>query len=1481
MQTPDIWKFPKHQRGEYIFFTPGRDQDSVYDNLPNPPELNPENNPYRGLKPFEKEHTHLFFGRQELIQQLFTQVSRFHQQFTVVLGISGSGKSSLVKAGLIPKLEQNEINLIEGCLLSLAILEVLPYFPIQYLPISYTYQWKILETIRPTSNPFQEFVRAFQPLINISIKELKNNPRNLINGINQWAKQKPHHKLLLFIDQFEELITQATKTSFHKEEKQDSWLDKAKNIFQSNKSEEIISESIKEVQPEWEIFLNFLANILQNCPQLSIVVTLRSDFEPRFAESILNPYWHRFLVRPMRRDELREVVETPAAENALYFEPANLIDRLVDEVYQMPGALPLLSFTLSELYVDLYDKWKGNEKSDRSLTVDQEFEKQGGVAGSLTRRMNEEYQQIGKPDFKSKRLIFTGLFDDKCSNPLLINTLLFEQEIEKLYQVTMRRIMLRMVEIEGGETVKKRVLESELTYSSDLENKRVKTVLDCLVKNRLIVTGKDISGKPYYEPAHDFLVRGWEQLQNWIKEYQEDLTLKERLTPAANDWENVKENYQPKSILDKTEPVINVIDKVCLVIENSLVKFPNFLWQRLGRSQSQESSLKEKPMQFLWHTNPYLDVLNREINTEDNWLNRIEKQFVKESILKKRRDDSWFQRFVSIFILGLSGLTIIAFIQRRNAELNRADSLAQTALTSWNEGFKNLDSLISAIKATKLMKKYNVNKPIVIDALYKTLSQTWELNNLKGHDNAVTSFSISPNNQILASGSYDDTIKLWNINTGKKICTITGHSDSIYSVSFSFDGKILASASSNSSVPFDNDFLRNDDNSIKIWDSNTCQEIMTLTGHEKDDAFSSAVVNSVSFNPHNNHNNVPILASGSTDKTIKLWNTQTGEVICTLTGHNDSVHSVNFSPDGKMLVSGSSDRTIKLWNTQNLENCQSIQQGVRTLNGHNESVNSVSFSLDGKMLVSGSGQLGGSKSNSIIKLWNLETLEEIHTFEGHTSLVNSVSFSPNGEILASGSHDQTIKLWDINTKNEIQTLKGHNYTVTSVGFIEDRNNPILISTSGDRTIRFWNPNTIKKIETIDGHDNSVDNIIFSPNNPILASASRDNTIKLWNIETGKIIHTLEHEGVKSIRFNPDGNILASGSTNVINLWNVSTGAKIHNLEHPYVNNIIFDPNKKILASQGMHNIKLWNIETGEIIHDLTHGRVNSIRFSQNGDKQILISEGYYHIKFWDVETGQEINNSQEDNKIFNYDTNNSILSRNGKILAFKNFYCRTATINRPRTDISSLTFQDKVCDRSGDFDTLSIRFERFIQKIDNDFITFWQINQDKTITEIHSPKTECNNFTFLGFSKDDRILVSQCPGKDTIELWNTQTGQKVYILKHDRVKQIYFTEYEDKKILASVSLNNTIKIWDLKTGKVIKVIEGFDSFISNISFNFDGQILAIGYSNGNINLRHRLLGWGLDDLMKQSCDRIRNYLIYNNSTLSQEDKKLCKDITKK
>jgi WD40 repeat protein len=265
------------------------------------------------------------------------------------------------------------------------------------------------------------------------------------------------------------------------------------------------------------------------------------------------------------------------------------------------------------------------------------------------------------------------------------------------------------------------------------------------------------------------------------------------------------------------------------------------------------------------------------------------------------------------------------------------------------------------------------------------------------------------------------------------------------------------------------------------------------------------------------------LASGSDDKTIKIWNLSTGQEIRTLTGHSNSVQSVAISPDGQTLASGSGENT-KIWNL-------STGQEIRTLSEYyGYSAAPVAISPDGQTLASGS-------DDKTIKIWNLSTGQKIRTLTGHSDSVGSVAISPDGQILASGSDDKTIKIWNLSTGQEIRTLTGHSDAVASVAISPD--GQTLASGSDDKTIKIWNLSTGQEIGTLTGHSNSVQSVAISPDGQTLASGSRDKTIKIWNLFTGQKIGTLtEHyDSVQSVAISPDGQTLASGSyESTIKIW---------------------------------------------------------------------------------------------------------------------------------------------------------------------------------------------------------------------------------------------------------------------------------------------------------------------------------------------------------
>ncbi|MEG5043127.1 WD40 domain-containing protein [Microcoleus sp. B4-C1] len=325
----------------------------------------------------------------------------------------------------------------------------------------------------------------------------------------------------------------------------------------------------------------------------------------------------------------------------------------------------------------------------------------------------------------------------------------------------------------------------------------------------------------------------------------------------------------------------------------------------------------------------------------------------------------------------------------------------------------------------------------VKELAHKLKHQKWRcVYTLPGHSSFVNSLAISPDGKILASGSWDKTIKIWDLETTELIGTLTGHSDRVNSVAISYDGKMLVSGSS--------------DETIKFWNLHNGDLLCTFPGH-------SMEVNSVAINPKG----LVIASCGGADNTIKLWNLRSGELLRTLKGHSDNVNAVVFSPDGKILASGSSDATSKVWD---------VESGklLRTLSGLNVGVNSVAIAPDGQILASVSNdytiKLRNLQTGSLLRILNtnsgrgkgvtnLGTNEAVHILQNYVSRGESVAISGDGLTLASGCDDNTINIWNLQTGELLTTLKGHSGTVYSVAIAPSGN--LLASGSADQTIKIW------------------------------------------------------------------------------------------------------------------------------------------------------------------------------------------------------------------------------------------------------------------------------------------------------------------------------------------------------------------------------------------------------------------------------------------
>ncbi|KYC40721.1 hypothetical protein WA1_24075 [Scytonema hofmannii PCC 7110] len=352
--------------------------------------------------------------------------------------------------------------------------------------------------------------------------------------------------------------------------------------------------------------------------------------------------------------------------------------------------------------------------------------------------------------------------------------------------------------------------------------------------------------------------------------------------------------------------------------------------------------------------------------------------------------------------------------------------------------------------------------------------------------------------------------------------------------------------------------------------------IRTLTGH-------SSGVNALALTPDGKR-----VISASDDKTLKVWNLETGSLESTLTGHSSGVNALALTPDGKRVISASDDKTLKVWNleTGSLES---------TLTGHSDWVNALALTPDGKRVISAS-------DDKTLKVWNLETGSLESTLTGHSDWVNALALTPDGKRVISASDDKTLKVWNLETGSLESTLTGHSDWVNALALTPDGKR--VISASYDKTLKVWNLETGKGVFsliknliarrqlltlTLTGHSSWVNALALTPDGKRVISASDDKTLKVWNLETGSLESTLtgHSDWVNALALTPDGKRVISASYDkTLKVWNLETGSLESTLtgHSSRVNALVLTPDgKRVISASDDSTLKVWNLETREII----------------------------------------------------------------------------------------------------------------------------------------------------------------------------------------------------------------------------------------------------------------------------------------------------------
>jgi WD40 repeat protein len=517
-----------------------------------------------------------------------------------------------------------------------------------------------------------------------------------------------------------------------------------------------------------------------------------------------------------------------------------------------------------------------------------------------------------------------------------------------------------------------------------------------------------------------------------------------------------------------------------------------------------------------------------------------------------------------------------------------------------------------------------------------------------------------------------------------------------------------------------------------------------------------------------------LLASASVDKTVAIWNMNTGMVECVLKGHTKEVQSVAWCMwpgNVKLLASGSRDKTIRLWDI-------AAQQQVAQLTGHTDFVRSVAFDPSGKYLASGS-------RDKTIRLWDLAAQAQVAQLTGHARAVFSVAFDSSGKYLASGSRDKTVRLWDVATKQQIAKLTGHTRTIWSVAF--DSSGKYLASGSDDRTVRLWDLTAQTQVAELTDHTLGVNSVAFDPRGKYLASGSWDNSVRMWDVATKQQVAELTgHVGtVWSVAFDSSGKYLASGSYDrTIRLWDVAAQMQVTRLtgNTDDVYSVAFDSSGKYLASGSADKtIRLWDVATQNQVAELTgHTEgVLSVAFDSSG-KYLASGSDDTTVRLWDVATQNQV-----------------------------------AELTGHTEGVFCVAF-----DSSGKYLASG-----------SSTVRLWDVATQQQVAELTGHTDWVHS---VAFDPSGKYLASGSRDK-TVRLWDVATQQQVAEFRHTySVNSVVFDS--SGKYLASGSWDKIIRLWDVATQQQVAELTGHTNWVNTMAFDSSGKYLASGSHDKTVRL---------------------------------------------
>ena len=1146
-----------------------------------------KSSPFRGLNVFDFEHAPIFHGRTkaigEVLEALEVQV-RAQRPFVLVVGASGSGKSSLVRAGVLPLLTQPET--IEGvglwrwavtrpgagggggdCFdaLAAALLEP-PALPALQDPES-------RDAIRDLGSELREHSDS----VALRVRDA------LDHAAREWKIQRCHS-----LEEKERQLRASGRSDdadLARQQREILELPKARLALAVDQLEELFTTGFSpEVRQK---YISALAGLVRS-GRVFVLATLRNDFYAAYQEfpdliELTKPSG-KFDLRPPTPAEIGNMIQLPAEAAGLHFEQdretgQRLDQALRDTASATPESLPLLEHVLSLLY---------DQQSTRGddLLRWSDYRELGELKGALANHAEAVFSTLGTREQKAfpmvmRHLVTLGQGEEEVSN---------------------RRTVPYRDFVASGE--------------ADQDQKAgARGFVDLFIAKRLLVADTDPQGEVTVSVAHEALLREWQRVKEWLAENREFLRMRDRLDSSLKLW--LSRGKQKDDLL---EPGLHLAEGEKLVKDfgPSLSREQtDYIYASIAERHRQ----KQAQARIRYAVMAAISVLA--IIAGFQWLQaeRHRQSAEKNAALAQAEEARTKQALASE--AEAAGKLHDQLRQASWASFNQAER--QFQFGEWREGIALLARAIkfdpsNQVAAERFFHEQIVHREralplaivsfnhqdVVVDATFSPdgariltaskdkTAKLWDEASGKliasfDHQGSVLCGAFSPDGTRILTTSVDRTAKLWEAASGKPIASFA-HQDWIWHGAFSPDGTRILTASA--------------DHSAKLWDGASGKLIASF--HHQDE------VNDAVFSPDGAR-----ILTASKDKTAKLWDPASGKLLASF-DHQDEVSHGVFSPDGARILTASRDKTAKLWDAASGKLIASFD--------HQDSVKDAAFSPDGTRILTAS-------ADHSAKLWDAVSGKLMASFD-HQDEVTHAAFSPDGTRILTASADHSAKLWDAASGKLIATFNQED-EVLQAAFSPDGTR--ILTAGKDKTAKLWDAASGKPIASL-CHQDTVENATFSANGTRILTASTDHSVNLWDTASGKLIASFEHLGWPfHAAFSPDGTrvVTASTESHSAELWDAVSGKHLASLVHSgevvlahgqgTVEHAAFSPDgARVVTASFDKTAKLWDAASGKLIVSFDHPEwVNYAAFSPDGAR-ILTACSDTTARLWDTASGKLI-----------------------------------------------------------------------------------------------------------------------------------------------------------------------------------------------------------------------------------------------------------------